>query len=129
MERAESRTTRLEQVDGERAAVPPTSGPPRSEAARRRVRRDRRQAAENDRASADASPAELPADLLALYEQARESQGGVGAALLRQRRCEGCHIELSGSELSAPCARPSRTRWCAATTAGAILVRTAESGL
>jgi predicted nucleic acid-binding Zn-ribbon protein len=45
--------------------------------------------------------ATLPADLLALYERAREHGGGVGAAMLRQRRCEGCHIELAGSELAA----------------------------
>ena len=45
--------------------------------------------------------ASCPADLLALYERAREHGGGVGAAMLRQRRCEGCRIELSGSELSA----------------------------
>ncbi len=45
--------------------------------------------------------AELPADLLALYERVRAQQGGVGAAALRQRRCEGCRIELSGNDLSA----------------------------
>ena len=44
---------------------------------------------------------DIPADLLALYEKAREHSGGVGAAMLRARRCEGCRIELSGTELSA----------------------------
>jgi len=71
--------------------------------------------------------AELPAALLALYERAR-TQSGSGAALLRQRRCEACHIELSGSELS-------KVRTAAADevvrcdNCRAILVRTAESGL
>ena len=43
--------------------------------------------------------ADLPADLVALYEKIRE-QTGIGAALLRFGRCEGCRLELSGSERS-----------------------------
>ena len=71
---------------------------------------------------------ELPADLLALYERAREHGGGVGAAMLRQRRCEGCRIELSGSELSAVRnAAPDDVVRCE--NCRRILVRTAESGL
>jgi predicted nucleic acid-binding Zn-ribbon protein len=71
--------------------------------------------------------AELPAELLALYERAR-SHGGTGAALLRQRRCEACHIELSGTELSAVrTAAPDEVVRC--DNCRAILVRTAESGL
>src|SRR5690348_9766315 len=41
--------------------------------------------------------ADLPADLVSLYEQIR-AQTGMGAALLRAGRCEGCRLELSGSE-------------------------------
>jgi predicted nucleic acid-binding Zn-ribbon protein len=71
--------------------------------------------------------AELPADLLALYERAR-AQSGAGAAMLRQRRCEACHIELSGSELAAVRhAQPDEVVRC--DNCRAILVRTAESGL
>jgi hypothetical protein len=71
---------------------------------------------------------ELPADLLALYERAREHGGGVGAAMLRQRRCEGCRIELSGSELSAVrTAAPDQVVRCE--NCRRILVRTEESGL
>jgi len=71
--------------------------------------------------------AELPADLLALYERAR-TQSGTGAAMLRQRRCEACHIELSGSELAAVRhAEPDEVVRC--DNCRAILVRTAESGL
>lgn len=71
--------------------------------------------------------AELPADLVALYERAR-TQSGSGAALLRQRRCEACHIELSGSELSkVRTAAPDEVVRC--DNCRAILVRTAESGL
>lgn len=71
---------------------------------------------------------ELPADLLALYERAREHGGGVGAAALRHRRCEGCHIELSGSELSAVrTAAPDDVVRC--DNCRRILVRTPDSGL
>jgi uncharacterized protein len=89
--------------------------------------------AEIDAAIAERTPqretlaAELPGDLLALYEKAR-AHGGTGAALLRQRRCEACHIELSGSELSAVrSADPDTVMRC--DNCRAILVRTAESGL
>ncbi len=72
--------------------------------------------------------AELPADLAALYERAREHGSGVGAAMLRHRRCEGCHIELSGSELSAVrSAAPDEVVRC--DNCRRILVRTDESGL
>lgn len=71
--------------------------------------------------------AELPADLIALYEKVR-AHSGTGAAMLKQRRCEGCHIELSGSELSAlRTAAPEAVVRC--DNCRAILVRTAESGL
>jgi predicted nucleic acid-binding Zn-ribbon protein len=71
---------------------------------------------------------EMPADLLALYEKAREHGGGSGAAMLRQRRCEGCRIELSGSELSSVrSAAPDDVVRCE--NCRRILVRTAESGL
>lgn len=71
--------------------------------------------------------ASLPGDLLALYEKTR-GQNGTGAAMLRQRRCEGCHIELSGSELasvrSAAADAIVRCENCRT-----ILIRTEESGL
>jgi predicted nucleic acid-binding Zn-ribbon protein len=69
----------------------------------------------------------IPADLVALYEKIRESTG-MGAALLRAGRCEGCRLELSGSERS-------RVKGAAADEVvrcdecRRILVRTAESGL
>jgi uncharacterized protein len=70
----------------------------------------------------------LPAELLALYDKVAASTGGVGAAQLKQRRCEGCHLELAGSELitvrSAPPDAVLRCENCRR-----ILVRTAESGL
>jgi predicted nucleic acid-binding Zn-ribbon protein len=69
----------------------------------------------------------LPGDLVALYEKAR-AQSGVGAALLRARRCEGCHIELPGSEQAAvQAAAADEIVRC--DNCRTILVRTDESGL
>jgi uncharacterized protein len=72
--------------------------------------------------------ADLPADLVALYDRIRESSGGIGAALLRAGRCEGCRLELSGSERAEiRAAAPDevvRHEECRR-----ILVRTTESGL
>ncbi|MEN3307666.1 MAG: uncharacterized protein V7603_3868 [Micromonosporaceae bacterium] len=70
----------------------------------------------------------LPADLLALYDRIREASGGVGAALLRGGRCEGCRLELAGSERAAlRAAEPDEIVRCE--ECRRILVRTAESGL
>jgi predicted nucleic acid-binding Zn-ribbon protein len=71
--------------------------------------------------------ADLPAELVALYEKIRESTG-VGAALLRGGRCEGCRLELSGSERArVKGSDPDEVIRCE--ECGRILVRTAESGL
>jgi predicted nucleic acid-binding Zn-ribbon protein len=71
--------------------------------------------------------ATIPDDLVTLYEKIRE-QSGMGAALLRAGRCEGCRLELSGSERSrvksAAADEVVRCEECRR-----ILVRTSESGL
>jgi len=70
----------------------------------------------------------MPADLLALYERLRGELGGVAAAHLRARRCEGCSLEIDSAELANIAAQRSdevvRCEEC-----GRILVRTGESGL
>jgi uncharacterized protein len=72
--------------------------------------------------------ADLPPDLVALYDRIRESSGGVGAALLRAGRCEGCRLELSGVDRAAVrAADPDEVVRCE--ECRRILVRTAESGL
>jgi predicted nucleic acid-binding Zn-ribbon protein len=125
MEQAELAEAELDEATGRHSAV-------LAERAELEAARDAA-FAEIDAAVARRSPeraaiaAELPAELIALYERAR-SHSGTGAALLRQRRCEACHIELSGSELSRlRSADPAEVVRC--DNCRAILVRTAESGL
>jgi predicted nucleic acid-binding Zn-ribbon protein len=71
--------------------------------------------------------ADLPADLVKLYEQIRESTG-MGAALLQHGRCGGCRLELSGGEKTrVRAAAPDEVVRCE--DCRRILVRTAESGV
>lgn len=80
------------------------------------------------RTERDAVAATVPADLLALYEKLRAHNGGVGAAALRQGRCQGCRLELNALELgrirAAPPNEVVRCEECRR-----VLVRVADSGL
>jgi predicted nucleic acid-binding Zn-ribbon protein len=71
--------------------------------------------------------ADLPADLVTLYDKIR-ADSGLGAALVRAGRCGGCRIELYGADLarvrSAPADEVVRCEECRR-----IMVRTPESGL
>lgn len=70
---------------------------------------------------------EVPADLLKLYEQIRDSRG-VGAAMLRAGRCEGCHLTLNTVDLNQiRSSAPDEVIRCE--ECRRILVRTPESGL
>jgi len=83
---------------------------------------------ENLRGERKIIAASVPEDLLALYEKLRESNGGVGAAALRQRRCEGCRLELDISEMnSIKAAAPDDVVRC--DSCHRILIRVPESGL
>ena len=70
----------------------------------------------------------LPGDLVDLYDKLRAAHDGVGAAALRQGRCQGCHLALNTVDLNAIRAAPDdevlRCEECRR-----ILVRTPESGL
>lgn len=70
----------------------------------------------------------LPADLIALYDKIRSDQGGIGAALIQRRTCQGCNIAIDAQELDKIRGLPAdaivRCDECRR-----ILVRTAESGL
>ena len=67
-------------------------------------------------------------DLIALYEKIRASSGGTGAAALRQRRCDGCRLELNQVDIDRIAAAADdevlRCEECRR-----ILVRTSESGI
>ncbi len=72
--------------------------------------------------------AAVPADLMKLYDRLREQQGGVGAAKLSQRTCQGCRQELAITELNEiRQAAPDTVVRCE--NCRRILVRTADSGL
>ncbi|MFF4405772.1 zinc ribbon domain-containing protein [Streptomyces sp. NPDC001262] len=70
----------------------------------------------------------VPDALLKLYDKLRVQQGGIGAARLYQRRCEGCQLELNITEINEVRAAAAdevvRCENCRR-----ILVRTPESGL
>jgi uncharacterized protein len=72
--------------------------------------------------------AAVPGELLELYDKLRAQHGGVGAAALRQRRCQGCNLTLNTVDLNAIRVAPDdevlRCEECRR-----ILVRTADSGL
>lgn len=72
--------------------------------------------------------AKVPAELMALYDKVRAQQNGLGAAAFRQRRCEGCRLELNGADVRELSAQPVddvlRCPEC-----NRILIRTPESGL
>jgi predicted nucleic acid-binding Zn-ribbon protein len=71
---------------------------------------------------------ELSPPLLALYDRIRTQTGTTGAAMLKARQCQGCRIELYGSELATVRnADPHEVVRCE--NCGRILVRTPESGL
>jgi uncharacterized protein len=71
--------------------------------------------------------ATVPADVLAVYERRRATHG-VGAALLVQRRCQACRLELDRTAIAElRAAAPDELVHCE--ECGVILVRTKESGL
>lgn len=79
-------------------------------------------------AERDVLAGKVPDDLMGLYDKLRTHLGGLGAAALRQHRCEGCRLELSGTDLREISAQADdevlRCPEC-----DRILVRTLESGL
>ena len=125
MEQREESQGALNAIDAQLAAL-------REERAATEQRRDealREITAEEERQRGERGPltASLSDELVTLYEKVRE-QTGTGAAMLRARRCEGCHLELSGVELSRfRSAAEDEVLRCE--ECRRILVRTKESGL
>lgn len=126
MERLEAAQGRLKEAAAERATVSADVGAVT-------IRRDMA-LAELGELTAEAAArraaeaAQEPADLLELYERLRAQYGGVGAAALRGRQCQGCHLTLNSGDLSMIRAAAAddvlRCEECRR-----ILVRTDESGL
>jgi len=123
LEAAQSRVAELE-ADEERVSA---------ELAEATGRRDRLVAELDDEAGREQqarvnAAAGLSAELLALYEKVREQSGGIGAARLYQRRCEGCRLELNTTDINRIRAAADdaviRCEECRR-----ILVRTPDSGL
>jgi predicted nucleic acid-binding Zn-ribbon protein len=81
----------------------------------------RHETASRDRAAIAAT---LPADLVGLYE--RLSARGVGAALLRDRTCEGCRMVLAGTDLQT-IRQAADDDVVNCPECGCVLVRTVES--
>ncbi|MEV0326200.1 C4-type zinc ribbon domain-containing protein [Micromonospora echinospora] len=71
--------------------------------------------------------ADLPTDLVTLYDKIRESTG-LGAALLRGGRCGGCRLDLSGAD-RARIAKAAPDEVVRCEDCRRIMVRTNESGL
>ena len=79
-------------------------------------------------AEREPAAADIPTELMTLYDRIREHKGGVGAAALRAGECGGCRLSLDNAELAvirkAPSDEVIRCEECQR-----ILVRTFESGL
>ncbi|WP_436522403.1 zinc ribbon domain-containing protein [Actinoplanes sp. HUAS TT8] len=105
------------------------AGERRTDAERRRDETSAEIVKEQEFKSASRGPlaADLPADLVTLYDKIR-ADTGMGAALVYAGRCGACRIELYGADLnrvkSAPADEVVRCEECRR-----IMVRTSESGL
>ncbi|GAA1457892.1 C4-type zinc ribbon domain-containing protein [Nocardiopsis exhalans] len=126
MEQAEGLSTEVARLTEEREAAVAkfTEVTARRDTAAAEIQWDRtRVTQDRERVSA-----EIPADLLALYDKLRAQYDGVAAAPLRYGRCNGCKLALSTVELNEIRATAAdqivRCEDCRR-----ILVRTEESGL
>jgi len=125
MEQRESAEATLNEVRGRLTAAQDR----RTEAERRRDEAMADIAKEEEFKTSSRGPlaADLPADLVALYDKIR-LESGLGAALFRSGRCGGCRIELYGADLGrVKAAAPDDVVRCE--ECRRIMVRTAESGL
>lgn len=126
MERAETAQGRVTDLGAEAERVAAELGEAETALADREGELDAE--ADAERRARSTAVEGLPADLVALYEKVREAAGGIGAARLYQRRCEGCRLELNTTDLNRiRTAAPEEVLRCE--ECRRILVRTAESGL
>ncbi|MEQ7126235.1 C4-type zinc ribbon domain-containing protein [Actinopolymorpha sp. B11F2] len=104
MERLESATARHAELQARRSALDTTIA--ETEQARDQAYSEIDAEAEQARKERADAAGGITAELLAAYEKSRTQRGGVGAAPLRQRRCEGCRMELDASYLAKIAAAP-----------------------
>ena len=128
LELMEKRETAEQTLNDVRAKLT-AAGERRTAAERRRdeAYADMGKEAEFKTASRGPLAADLPADLVTLYDKIR-LDSGLGAALFKAGRCGGCRIELYGADLNrVKTAAPDDVVRCE--ECRRIMVRTAESGL
>jgi predicted nucleic acid-binding Zn-ribbon protein len=125
MERREGLTSRRDELAAERDSlgIETAEVAARRDAAFKEIDEQAGKASEQRAAVA----ADVPADLLKLYEQIRDARG-VGAAVLRAGRCQGCHLSLNTVDLNQiRASAPDEVLRCE--ECRRILVRMPESGL
>ncbi|MDX6307035.1 MAG: uncharacterized protein QOI06_81 [Nocardioidaceae bacterium] len=126
MERLESAQTKLVRLGDEvgqlESAIAETS------AARDSATADIARQRGDAQAERETLAADIPADLLTLYDKLRAQLGGVGVGTIQHRRCSGCRLDIGAADLARMASAPSdevlRCEEC-----NRILVRTSESGL
>ncbi len=126
MERLEEATSERDRITADRAGAEP--------ALRALIAaRDEQTAAldvelEGQRADRSTIVGVLPTELVALYDKLRGRLGGIGAAALIRRRCSGCQLEATATDLDRySAAAPDEVLRCE--ECDRILIRVAESGL
>lgn len=126
MEQLEEATTRFAGIKARRSAL-------EDEIRTLMAERDRQIAMldgqlQHARANRETVVAKLPAPLVTYYERIRDKRGGLGAAQLVDRRCDGCRLEVNAADLRAFAeAAPDEVLLCE--ECGRILIRTSGSGI
>ncbi|GLY01678.1 MULTISPECIES: C4-type zinc ribbon domain-containing protein [Actinoplanes] len=125
MEQREAAVATLAEVQGRLASAAAR----RTDAERRRDESSTEITKEREFKTAARVPlaADLPADLVTLYDKIR-TESGLGAALVYAGRCGGCRIELYGADLARVKAAP-RDDVVRCEECRRIMVRSSESGL
>ncbi|MDN3354997.1 C4-type zinc ribbon domain-containing protein [Actinomadura sp. DC4] len=126
MERREEAETRLRDVDSDRE----TSEKTLAELSERRdtAYTELDGQAELHKSARSGIVADIPDDLMKLYDKLRDQNRGVAAAALLRGQCQGCHLQLNTVELNA-IRTADKDDVIRCEECRRILVRTKESGL
>ncbi len=126
MERAESLSTQVTELDAKRADLG-------ERVAQLEVERDQaRSKLDAEEATVGAGRPDIVAgvgeELFTLYEKIRATSGGIAAAEIRQRRCGGCQLELNNVDIDR-IRRSAEDEVVRCEECRRIMIRTGESGL